>query len=123
MFKLVGLLTLCQGELASPLYYSVSALSKDLKLSTPSLLLFYSAIINAGMKFSDYFLVIVRNFLGYQVTGSHVDDNLAKTTAPPDVIWDIMRQWRLSQNPVPEIKYPFPPFSNAPYSCLARIVL
>ena len=46
------------------------------------------------------------NFLsGYKVSGSHVESNSAKTNAKPEVIWDLMRSWRLAQNPVPDLRY------------------
>jgi tRNA (guanine26-N2/guanine27-N2)-dimethyltransferase len=85
--RIKGLLTICQEELDDPLFYSLATLSKDTKLPTPSIPQFHSALITAG----------------YKVSGCHVESNAAKTNAKPEVIWDIMRCWRLQQKPVPDI--------------------
>jgi len=76
--RLLGLLSVCSEELPGvPLFYLHSALCNVVKLETPALLVFRSAVLSAG----------------YQVSGSHCVANAIKTTAPNDVMWDIMRCW------------------------------
>ncbi|OGM41286.1 hypothetical protein ABOM_009777 [Aspergillus bombycis] len=64
-----------------PFYFSLSALSKVLHTSTIS---------------SDAFRGAVRH-LGYQCTRSHTKPNSIRTDAPWDVIWEIMREWKLKE--------------------------
>ena len=73
-----GLLTSVSEELPDvPLYYTLPSLSHTLHCSAPPQLTFFAAIRNAG----------------YQVSAYHKEPNAIKTDAPPEVIWDIMREW------------------------------
>jgi len=79
-----GLLTSVSEELPDvPLYYTLPSLAHTLHCSSPSFAAFKAAIQNAG----------------YEVSAYHKEPNAIKTTAPPDVIWDIMRHW-CKLNPV-----------------------
>lgn len=60
-----------------PLYYTLDKLTSTLHCETPSMLIFRSAILNAG----------------YRVSYTHMHKNSIKTNAPAKVIWDIMRCW------------------------------
>lgn len=60
-----------------PLFLSLHNLCSTLKCTSPSAVMFRSAVINAG----------------YRVSGTHVNPLGLKTDAPMDVIWDIMRCW------------------------------
>ncbi|KAJ8648921.1 hypothetical protein MRB53_001944 [Persea americana] len=60
-----------------PLFVSLHNLCATLKCTSPSAVMFRSAVINAG----------------YRISGSHVSPLGMKTDAPMDVIWDIMRCW------------------------------
>ncbi|KAL8471820.1 hypothetical protein ACS0TY_029162 [Phlomoides rotata] len=60
-----------------PLFVSLHGLCATLKCTSPSAVIFRSAVINAG----------------YRISGSHVNPLGLKTDAPMDVIWDIMRCW------------------------------
>lgn len=73
-----GLLTCVSEEIPdAPLYYTLPSLSHTMHCASPPILMFYSAIRNAG----------------YQASAYHKEPNAIKTTAPPDVVWDIMRGW------------------------------
>lgn len=60
-----------------PLFLSLHNLCATLKCTSPSAVIFRSAVINAG----------------YRISGSHVNPLALKTDAPMDVVWDIMRCW------------------------------
>lgn len=60
-----------------PLFLSLHNLCATLKCTSPSAVIFRSAVINAG----------------YRISGTHVNPLGLKTDAPMDVIWDIMRCW------------------------------
>lgn len=62
-----------------PLFVSLHNLCGTLKCTSPSAVMFRSAVINAG----------------YRISGSHVNPLGLKSDAPMDVIWDIMRCWVL----------------------------
>ena len=80
--RLRGLLTTVSEEIDAPLFYNLSALSRDLHISSPPVGTFKAALHNAG----------------YEVSGQHKDPMAIKTNAPSTVVWDIMRAWLL-QNP------------------------
>lgn len=68
----------CLQELPDmPLFLSLHNLCATLKCTSPSAVIFRSAVINAG----------------YRISGTHVNPLGLKTDAPMDVIWDIMRCW------------------------------
>jgi len=60
-----------------PLFLSLHNLCATLKCTSPSAIIFRSAVINAG----------------YRISGTHVNPLGLKSDAPMDVIWDIMRCW------------------------------
>lgn len=60
-----------------PLFLSLHNLCATLKCTSPSAVMFRSAVINAG----------------YRISGTHVNPLGLKSDAPMDVIWDIMRCW------------------------------
>lgn len=60
-----------------PLFLSLHNLCATLKCTSPSAVIFRSAVINAG----------------YRISGTHVNPLGLKTDAPMEVIWDIMRCW------------------------------
>ncbi|XVE78574.1 hypothetical protein DITRI_Ditri13aG0156800 [Diplodiscus trichospermus] len=60
-----------------PLFLSLHNLCATLKCTSPSAVIFCSAVINAG----------------YQISGTHVNPLGLKSDAPMDVIWDIMCCW------------------------------
>lgn len=76
--RIFALLTTISEELPDvPLFVSLHNLCATLKCTSPSAVIFRSAVINAG----------------YRVSGTHVSPLGLKTDAPMDVIWDIMRCW------------------------------
>ncbi|KAH6830312.1 hypothetical protein C2S53_007478 [Perilla frutescens var. hirtella] len=76
--RISAVLTTISEELPDvPLFLSLHNLCATLKCTSPSAVIFRSAVINAG----------------YQISGSHVNPLGLKTDAPMDVIWDIMRCW------------------------------
>lgn len=60
-----------------PLFLSLHNLCATLKCTSPSAVIFRSAVLNAG----------------YRISGTHVNPLGMKSDAPMDVIWDIMRCW------------------------------
>ncbi|KAG0481384.1 hypothetical protein HPP92_012242 [Vanilla planifolia] len=60
-----------------PLFLSLHNLCGTLKCTSPSAVVFRSAVVNAG----------------YRISGTHVNPLGLKTDAPMEVIWDIMRCW------------------------------
>ena len=80
------MLGVVQEELVySPLYYEVSDLCSIVKASSIPLIKIRSAIMN----------------LGYKVSLSHCGPNTLKTDIPNNLLWDILRAWRLETNPKP----------------------
>ncbi|KAJ7974284.1 tRNA (guanine(26)-N(2))-dimethyltransferase [Quillaja saponaria] len=76
--RLSAVLTTISEELPDvPLFLSLHNLCATLKCTSPSAVIFRSAVINAG----------------YRISGTHVNPLGLKSDAPMDVIWDIMRCW------------------------------
>lgn len=76
--RISAVLTTISEELPDvPLFLSLHSLCATLKCTSPSAVIFRSAVINAG----------------YRISGTHVCPLGLKTDAPMDVIWDIMRCW------------------------------
>ncbi|KAI4375173.1 hypothetical protein MLD38_013077 [Melastoma candidum] len=76
--RISAVLTTVSEELPDiPLFLSLHNLCSTLKCTSPSAVIFRSAVINAG----------------YRISGSHVNPLGLKTDAPMNVIWDIMRYW------------------------------
>ncbi|KAL3663062.1 hypothetical protein V7S43_012002 [Phytophthora oleae] len=76
--RLHGLLTTISEELVdAPLHYTLPGLSKVLHCSNPRMSQIQGAIRHAG----------------YEVSQFHKIPEAIKTTAPNDVVWDIMRCW------------------------------
>ncbi|KAM3392169.1 hypothetical protein ACQJBY_013359 [Aegilops geniculata] len=76
--KISAILTSVSEELPNaPLFVSLHSICATLKCTNPTMVMFHSAIRNAG----------------YQISGSHADPLALKTDAPMSVIWDIMRCW------------------------------
>lgn len=76
--KIYAVLTSISEELQDvPLYVSLHSLCATLKCTSPSAVMFRSAIINAG----------------YHISGTHANPLGLKTDAPMHIIWDIMRCW------------------------------
>lgn len=79
-----GLLTAVSEELPdSPLYYTSPGLCHTMHCSAIPRQKLNAAIRNAG----------------YEVSAYHKQPDAIKTTAPPDVIWDIFRAW-VAENPI-----------------------
>ncbi|XP_068501932.1 tRNA (guanine(26)-N(2))-dimethyltransferase 2-like isoform X3 [Phaseolus vulgaris] len=76
--RISAVLTTISEELPDvPLFLSLHNLCATLKCTSPSAIMFRSALINAG----------------YRISGTHVNPLGLKSDAPMDVIWDIMRCW------------------------------
>ncbi|GKU97416.1 hypothetical protein SLEP1_g10564 [Rubroshorea leprosula] len=76
--RISAVLTTISEELPDiPLFLSLHNLCATLKCTSPSAVIFCSAVINAG----------------YHISGTHVNPLGLKSDAPMDVIWDIMRCW------------------------------
>ncbi|XP_057447743.1 tRNA (guanine(26)-N(2))-dimethyltransferase 2-like [Lotus japonicus] len=76
--RISAVLTTISEELPDvPLFLSLHSLCSTLKCTSPSAIIFRSAVINAG----------------YRISGTHVCPLGLKSDAPMDVIWDIMRCW------------------------------
>ncbi|KAF3329183.1 putative tRNA (guanine(26)-N(2))-dimethyltransferase 2 [Carex littledalei] len=76
--KILAVLTTISEELDDvPLFVSLHNLCATLKCTSPSAVMFRSAVLNAG----------------YRISGSHVNPLGLKSDAPMEVIWDIMRCW------------------------------
>ncbi|PKI69859.1 hypothetical protein CRG98_009734 [Punica granatum] len=76
--RISAVLTTISEELPDvPLFLSLHNLCATLKCTSPSAVIFRSAVLNAG----------------YRISGTHVNPLGLKTDAPMDVIWDIMRCW------------------------------
>ncbi|XP_076941810.1 tRNA (guanine(26)-N(2))-dimethyltransferase 2-like [Bidens hawaiensis] len=84
--RISAVLTTISEELPDvPLFLSLHNLCGTLKCTSPSAVIFRSAVINAG----------------YRISGTHVNPLGLKSDAPMDVIWDIMRCW-VKNHPVKE---------------------
>ncbi|KAJ8557211.1 hypothetical protein K7X08_002836 [Anisodus acutangulus] len=76
--RICAVLTAISEELPDiPLFLSLHNISATLKCTSPSAVMFRSAVINAG----------------YRTSGTHVNPLGLKTDAPMHTIWDIMRCW------------------------------
>nr|XP_043632242.1 probable tRNA (guanine(26)-N(2))-dimethyltransferase 1 isoform X2 [Erigeron canadensis] len=76
--RISAVLTTISEELPDvPLFLSLHNLCATLKCTSPSAVVFRSAVINAG----------------FRISGTHVNPLGLKSDAPMDVIWDIMRCW------------------------------
>ncbi|XP_062150958.1 tRNA (guanine(26)-N(2))-dimethyltransferase 2-like [Alnus glutinosa] len=76
--RISAVLTTISEELPDvPLFLSLHNLCATLKCTSPSAVIFRSAVINAG----------------FRISGTHVNPLGLKSDAPMDVIWDIMRCW------------------------------
>ncbi|XP_043704199.1 probable tRNA (guanine(26)-N(2))-dimethyltransferase 2 [Telopea speciosissima] len=76
--RISAVLTTISEELPDvPLFVSLHNLCATLKCTSPSAVMFRSAVINAG----------------YRISGTHVNPLGLKSDASMDVIWDIMRCW------------------------------
>ncbi|PPE00128.1 hypothetical protein GOBAR_DD02845 [Gossypium barbadense] len=76
--RISAVLTTISEELPDvPLFLSLHNLCATLKCTSPSAVIFRSAVINAG----------------YRISGTHVNPLGLKSDAPMEVIWDIMRCW------------------------------
>ncbi|XP_021816795.1 probable tRNA (guanine(26)-N(2))-dimethyltransferase 2 [Prunus avium] len=76
--RISAVLTTISEELPDvPLFLSLHNLCATLKCTSPSAVIFRSAVINAG----------------YRISGTHVNPLGLKSDAPMNVIWDIMRCW------------------------------
>jgi tRNA (guanine26-N2/guanine27-N2)-dimethyltransferase len=76
--RISAVLTTVSEELPDiPLFVSLHNLCATLKCTSPSAVMFRSAVINAG----------------YRISGTHVNPLGLKSDAPMNVIWDIMRCW------------------------------
>ncbi|XP_058228182.1 tRNA (guanine(26)-N(2))-dimethyltransferase 2 isoform X1 [Rhododendron vialii] len=76
--RISAVLTTVSEELPDvPLFLSLHNLCSTLKCTSPSAVIFRSAVINAG----------------FHISGTHVNPLGLKSDAPMDVIWDIMRCW------------------------------
>lgn len=71
-----------------PLFFSLHNIAGTVKCTSPSLVMFRSAVLNAG----------------YRISSTHVNPLGVKSDAPWDVIWDIMRCW-VNTPEVPSLKY------------------
>lgn len=84
--KITSVLTTVSEELHDiPLFFSLHNISGTVKCTSPSAVMFRSAVINAG----------------YQISSSHCNPLGLKSDAPWDVIWDIMRCW-VKNHPIKE---------------------
>lgn len=81
--RMEGVLTVIHEELDVPLYYALDRLMSIVKCHVPPMLVFRSALLNAG----------------YEVSYSHASKVSIKTNGPNDVIWDIVREWE-KEHPV-----------------------
>jgi tRNA (guanine26-N2/guanine27-N2)-dimethyltransferase len=80
-----GMLAVAREELPdAPLYYDLHSLSRTLRCTAPPLATLRSALLNAG----------------HRVSGSHACPRAVKTTAPPEVVWDVLRCWVRDRQPL-----------------------
>ncbi|CAL4930356.1 unnamed protein product [Urochloa decumbens] len=84
--KITSVLTTVSEELHDiPLFFSLHNIAGTVKCTSPSLVMFRSAVLNAG----------------YRISSTHVNPLGVKSDAPWDVIWDIMRCW-VKNHPIKE---------------------
>ncbi|ONM10620.1 probable tRNA (guanine(26)-N(2))-dimethyltransferase 1 [Zea mays] len=84
--KITSVLTTVSEELDDiPLFFSLHNIAGTVKCTSPSLVMFRSAVLNAG----------------YRISSTHVNPLGVKSDAPWDVIWDIMRCW-VKNHPIKE---------------------
>ncbi|CAL7938565.1 unnamed protein product [Xylocopa violacea] len=81
--RIEGVLNVIHEELDVPLYYTLDRLMSIIRCVTPPMLMFRSALLNAG----------------YRVSYSHACKTSIKTNAPNNIIWDIVRTWEKA-NPI-----------------------
>lgn len=79
--RITALLNTCLQEIEAPLYYSTDSLCGIVRASCPSRALY----------------VTVLSRLGYECSLTHCKPGMLKTTAPPEVIWDIIRTWYFNE--------------------------
>ncbi|RCV45533.1 hypothetical protein SETIT_9G462100v2 [Setaria italica] len=85
-YKITSVLTTVSEELHDiPLFFSLHNIAGTVKCTSPSLVMFRSAVLNAG----------------YRISSTHVNPLGVKSDAPWDVIWDIMRCW-VKNHPIKE---------------------
>ncbi|XP_076241669.1 tRNA (guanine(26)-N(2))-dimethyltransferase [Calliopsis andreniformis] len=75
--RINGVLNVIHEELDIPLYYTLDRLMSIVRCHTPPMIVFRSALLNAG----------------YTVSYSHANKISIKTNAPNEVVWDIVRAW------------------------------
>lgn len=76
--RISAVLTTVSEELPDvPLFLSLHSLCGTLKCTSPSAVIFRSAVINAG----------------FRISGTHAEPLGLKSDAPMNIIWDIMRCW------------------------------
>ncbi|XP_052758392.1 probable tRNA (guanine(26)-N(2))-dimethyltransferase isoform X2 [Galleria mellonella] len=86
--RIEGVLSMVREELHSvPLYYTLDKMFGRVHLETMPMMVMRSAIMNAG----------------YKVSYSHASKMSIKTTAPAQLIWDIVRTWEKT-HPVKQAK-------------------
>ncbi|ONL96536.1 putative tRNA (guanine(26)-N(2))-dimethyltransferase 2 [Zea mays] len=84
--KITSVLNTMSEELHDvPLFFSLHNIAGTVKCTSPSLVMFRSAVLNAG----------------YRISSTHVNPLGIKSDAPWDVIWDIMRCW-VKNHPIKE---------------------
>ncbi|KAL5210442.1 hypothetical protein ABZP36_006065 [Zizania latifolia] len=84
--KITSVLTTISEELHDiPLFFSLHNICSTVKCTSPSAVMFRSAVLNAG----------------YRISSTHVNPLGLKSDAPWDVIWDIMRCW-VKNHPIKE---------------------
>lgn len=84
--KITSVLNTMSEELRDvPLFFSLHNIAGTVKCTSPSLVMFRSAVLNAG----------------YRISSTHVNPLGIKSDAPWDVIWDIMRCW-VKNHPIKE---------------------
>jgi len=82
--RIIGMLSVAMEELPDvPLYYFQDRLCGALHIQPPRTEIFRSAFFNAG----------------FRVSMSHAKKNSIKTDAPPQFVWDVMREW-IKTNPL-----------------------
>jgi len=86
--KIFGMLTVVNEELSNvPMYYQISSLCNVLHCVVPPANAFRSAL----------------KHLGYEVSSTHANPEGVKTSAPPSVLFDVLRAW-VVKNPVKNVK-------------------
>ncbi|KAL6649665.1 hypothetical protein ACP70R_013889 [Stipagrostis hirtigluma subsp. patula] len=84
--KITSVLTTVSEELHDiPLFFSLHNIAGTVKCTSPSAVMFQSAVLNAG----------------YRISSTHVNPLGLKSDAPWEVIWDIMRCW-VKNHPIKE---------------------